>query len=377
MKKIVFLTGTRADFGKLKTLISRVEASKEFSCTVFVTGMHMLKKYGLSALEIEKQKYSDIYSFINQREGDSMDHIAANTVHGIGSYLHENPCDLLVIHGDRVEALAGALVGALTNIRIAHIEGGELSGTVDELIRHAVTKMAHSHFVANEEAQQRLIQMGEDERSVFVIGSPEVDIMLSDSLPSLEEAKERYDIMFDNYALSIFHPVTTERHHMEQIASDYFDALEQSKRNYLIIYPNNDVGNEAIFRAIEKHRDNPRFLIYPSTRFEYFLTLLNHCQFIIGNSSVGVREAPIYGVPTINVGTRQNKRNSISTITSVDYDTDDILKAIRSIPEKFRHKPDFTFGLGDSHHRFMKVIEGADFWSLPLQKSFIDRPLSP
>src|SRR6266705_1787677 len=126
-----------------------------------------------------------------------MDLVLANTVQGLGHFVREFPQDLIVVHGDRVETLAGAIVGALRNILVAHIEGGEVSGTVDELIRHAVSKLSHLHFVANTEFAERLVQMGENEDSVFVIGSPEIDIMLSENLPGLEEVRKHYEIPLD------------------------------------------------------------------------------------------------------------------------------------------------------------------------------------
>src|SRR4030095_1671604 len=207
-KRIVFLTGTRADFGKLKSLIERIRGHKHFEVYIFATGMHMDNKYGYTVHEIEKCGYTNIYKYINHDSESLMDITLSRTIEGFANYVRMIRPDLVVVHGDRIEALAGATVGALNNILVAHIEGGELSGTVDELIRHAVSKLSHTHFVANDEAKKRLIQMGELEESVFVIGSPDMDVMLSENLPGIEAVKEYYEIEFDNYALSIFHPVT-------------------------------------------------------------------------------------------------------------------------------------------------------------------------
>jgi len=154
----MFLTGTRADFGKLKSLISILTNSGDFHVSIFVTGMHMLRKYGFTANEVSKAGYKNIYQFINQKPGDSMDVVLAKTITGLSDYVKETQPNMIVVHGDRVEAMAGAIVGSLNNILVSHIEGGEVSGTIDELSRHAVSKWAHLHFVANTEAQLRLIQ---------------------------------------------------------------------------------------------------------------------------------------------------------------------------------------------------------------------------
>jgi UDP-N-acetylglucosamine 2-epimerase (hydrolysing) len=177
--------------------------------------MHMLSRYGSTAIEIHKAGFDNIFPYINQDASvnSQMDLVLANTIQGLGHYIRECPPDLIVVHGDRIEALAGAIVGALNNILVAHIEGGEVSGSVDELIRHAVSKSSHLHFVANDEARARLVQMGEARSSIFVIGSPDIDVMLSDSLPDLEEVKTKYEIPFAEYAIFLLHPVTTELQH--------------------------------------------------------------------------------------------------------------------------------------------------------------------
>src|SRR5437868_11706602 len=180
MKRIVFLTGTRADFGKLKSLIEILHNDDSYEVNIFATGMHLDVTYGYTVHEIEKCGYDHIFKYQNHDDEALMDITLARTIQGFSAYIRNIRPDLIVVHGDRIEALAGATVGALNNILVAHIEGGELSGTVDELIRHAVSKLSQTHFVANEEAKNRLMQMGERAESIFVIGSPDMDVMLSD-----------------------------------------------------------------------------------------------------------------------------------------------------------------------------------------------------
>ena len=365
------MTGTRADFGKLKALMLALELDQNFELHVFVTGMHMLANYGYTCEEVERIGFSNIYKYINQNEKDGMDQVLAKTINGLSDYIREIRPDLLIIHGDRVEALAGATVGALNNILTAHIEGGEVSGTIDELIRHAVTKMSHVHFVANQEAQKRLIQLGEDENVVHVIGSPDVDVMNSDSLPSLAEVRRHYEISFSEYSVLAFHPVTTEVAKLREQTLIMLDALERSERNYVVIYPNNDLGAEVILEEYKRIASNPRFKIFPSMRFEYFLSLLKHAEFMIGNSSAGVREAPHFGVPAVNLGSRQHNRVTSSLVVNAALTPDGIDAAIRNTVALPR-EAECLFGDGDSARHFLEILSEESFWTHSKQKHFID-----
>lgn len=372
MKKILFLTGTRADFGKIKSLIQILEDNEGFEVYVFITGMHLQEKYGSTYLEIERCGFSNRYKFENFTHETTMDLTLAKTIEGLSSFVKDCNPDLIVIHGDRVEALAGAIVGSLNNILVAHIEGGEVSGTIDELIRHSTSKMSHIHFVSNELAKKRLIQMGELQESVFTIGSPDVDIMFSNDLPSLDVVKEYYEISFDKYAVVMFHPVTTESKYIKQYAANFVASLLADDTNYVVIYPNNDLGSESILEEYKKFESNTRFRVFPSLRFEYFLTLLKNAQFVIGNSSAGVREAPYYGIPVINIGTRQQNRVSNADIINVSYNQEEILFALQSIKSKKIEDKREDFGVGNSAQLFLQSLENNDIWKLNHQKQFRD-----
>jgi len=368
-KKIAFLTGTRADFGKIKSLLQILQDNQDFEPFIFVTGMHMMQTYGYTLIEVERSGFKNISTFKNHTDESTMDLTLAKTIKGFSAYIKQIKPDLIVVHGDRVEALAGAIVGSLNNILVAHIEGGELSGTIDELIRHSVSKLSHIHFVSNTAAAKRLLQMGEIKESIYTIGSPDVDIMFSDTLPTLDEVKEYYQIPFNKYAIVMFHPVTTEVSKMEQYANDFVDALLLSDKNYVVIYPNNDLGSKFIINAYQKLKDNKRFKIYPSIRFEYFLTLLKHSDYIVGNSSAGIREAPYYGIPTINIGTRQENRALHAHIINTNYAKNKILDALNASFETILlDKKDF--GNGNSAQQFLKSLNANILWKLNHQKQF-------
>jgi len=375
-KQILFVSGTRADFGKIKPLMQQVKDSDDFSYQIFVTGMHMLSVYGMTVHEIQKAGFENIYSFINQDSAitSQMDLVLATTVQGLAYYVRENKPDLLVVHGDRVESLAGAIVGSLNNILVAHIEGGERSGTIDELIRHAITKLSHIHFVSNDEARNRLIQMGEIPNSVFVIGSPDIDVMLSDQLPKLDAVKEKYDIPFQEYGIFIYHPVTTEIDELSAHIREVVDALVESQTSFVVIYPNNDIGADIIMTELKRLEGKPEFRMIPSMRFEHFLSLLNNARVILGNSSAGIREAPVYGVPTINIGTRQLNRFEYESIINVDYNKDEILNALKNLPCSV--EPSLHFGKGESAKLFLKELRSESLWNTSRQKQFMDFDLT-
>ncbi len=376
-RRVLFLTGTRADFGKLKPLIEATSRTPGFETAIFATGMHMLARYGATVNEIRKAKFANIFTYINQdgSRATQMDLVLATTVQGIGHYVREYPPDLLVVHGDRIETLAGAIVGALNNILVAHIEGGEVSGTIDELIRHAVTKLSHLHFVANTEARNRLLQMGERKDSVFTIGSPDVDVMLSGRLPSLKAVKAKYGIPFAKYVLLLYHPVTTELPLLREHTNAVFDAVKASGMNAVVIYPNNDAGAEVVLEKIQEIRRDRQFRVIPSMRFEYFLSLLKSAVAIVGNSSAGIREAPVYGVPTINVGTRQLNRYRYASIMDVDEDEVAVLDALRNLPTGVA--PSLHFGRGDSGRLFRKCLLDPRLWKTCRQKQFRDATAPP
>ena len=369
-KKILFISNTRADYGKIKSVILGCE--KKFKTYIFVTGMHLLKEYGSTYIQLLKDcKKTEIYRYKNQTKNLTQDIILANTIYGFNKYLKKIKPDLIITHGDRIETLAAAISGSVNNFLVTHIEGGELSGTIDEHLRHSISKLSHLHFVSNQSAKKRLSQMGEKKNSIFETGSPDLDIMKDRNLPSISDVKKRYKINFKDYIISIFHPVTTELSQLSSQTNIYFNALRNSDKKIILIYPNNDPGSKIILNQILKFKKNKNIKIIKSMRFEYFLRLLKECKLIIGNSSSAIREAPFYGVPTINVGSRQNQRAlNIKSIFNVNFDTFKILKKINYLyGQKF--KKNYSFGRGNSTQKILKILNSKSFWKTSLQKKFV------
>jgi UDP-N-acetylglucosamine 2-epimerase (hydrolysing) len=369
-KKLLFVTGTRADFGKLEPLALAAQKAG-FQISFFITGMHMMKRYGETRLEVKRFAGAEFFEFVNQREGDALDFILSKTILGFSDFVHEHRPDLVIIHGDRVEALAASLVCAMRYIRSAHIEGGEVSGTIDESIRHCNTKLCATHFVSSEAARQRVLALGEAPDRVYTIGSPELDTHAKPSGVTIEEVKARYAIPFDDYGIVIFHPVTSEVDTIGAQAQSLFACLEASGKNFVVIAPNNDPGTDAIFQVIEA-LPKDRFRLIPSMRFNYFSELMKNASAMIGNSSAGVREAPFLGLPSLDVGTRQNSRGIAESIANAEaMDTNSMNRFLQHSWAK-NFIGSMGFGAGTASEKFINVLSTHEYWLLPSQKAFND-----
>ncbi|MFN3936915.1 MAG: UDP-N-acetylglucosamine 2-epimerase [Gemmobacter sp.] len=370
MRQILFVTGTRADFGKVEPLATAARDAG-FDVAFFVTGMHMLDRYGLTKIEVARTPGVAVHEFLNQRPGDPQDMILAKTVLGFSDFVAEHRPDLVVVHGDRVEALACALVAATNYVRCAHVEGGEVSGTIDEVFRHCNTKLAHHHFVSSEAARDRVLALGEAADSVHAIGSPELDRHAGPSGVTLDAVRDRYAIPFDDYGIAVFHPVTSEAAQMAAQADALFGALEASGRCFVVILPNNDPGAEPILDRIGR-LPSDRFRCLPSMRFAHFSELMKHAGCVVGNSSAGVREAPFLGIPSLDVGTRQTNRAAAPSVHHAAAGDRSAVAAFLDRQWGRRFPAHRAFGEGRATERFVAVLKDPAFWEVPLQKSFRD-----
>jgi UDP-N-acetylglucosamine 2-epimerase (hydrolysing) len=370
LKKLLFVTGTRADFGKLEPLASAA-VKNGYSVTFFVTGMHMIERYGLTKEEVHRNKIFDVVEFINQRSGDPLDIILSKTIIGFSDFVKEFKPDLVLVHGDRIEALASCIVCSTNYIRCIHIEGGEVSGTIDEQFRHCNTKLASDHLVSSSSARERILRLGENENAVHVIGSPELDIHSQDSGVSMNQVRERYSIRAEDYGICIFHPVTSELDTIGLQAKKLFGCLKTSNQYFVVILPNNDPGSSHILKEIEE-LSKDQFRVLPSIRFNYFSELMKNASIIVGNSSMGVREAPFLGIPSINIGSRQLNRSTASSIQHINGNN---LSMLNEILENFWGKSyprSEQFGDGGSCDAFIKILESGKLWKKPPQKYFVD-----
>jgi UDP-N-acetylglucosamine 2-epimerase (hydrolysing) len=370
-RHLLFLTGTRADFGKLEPLaVAARDAGHRV--TFFVTGMHMMDRYGQTRNEVRRVPGVAVEEFVNQAEGDPQDLVLARTVTGFSAYARQVKPDLIVLHGDRIEALAGALVAATNYVRSAHVEGGEVSGTIDEVFRHCNTKLCTHHFVSSDAAARRVMALGEPPETIHTIGSPELDFHDRPSGVTLDAVRDRYEIGFADYGIAVFHPVTSEQDTIGQQAADLFGALDSSGRNFVVIAPNNDPGSREIFAVLDR-LPKARFRVLPSMRFGHFSELMKNAACMVGNSSAGVREAPFLGLPSLDIGTRQTNRAEAPSVVCCEAADQtgigDFLADHWGRPAE-RHQ---GFGQGSAADRFVEVLSRPEFWALSLQKAFRDQ----
>jgi UDP-N-acetylglucosamine 2-epimerase (hydrolysing) len=367
-RQILFVTGTRADYGKLEPLAAATRDAG-FGVSFFITGMHMMARYGETRLEVKRFAGAEFFEFVNQRAGDPQDLVLAKTVLGFSDFVHEHRPDLVVVHGDRIESLAVSLVCATRYLPAAHIEGGEVSGNIDESIRHCNSKLCASHFVSSESARSRVLSLGEPDSSIYVIGSPELDSHGRPSGVTMEAVRSRYGIPFADYGIAVFHPVTSEAETIGAQAQALFDRLEASGRNFVVILPNNDPGTEDVMAVLDRLPE-ARFRLIPSMRFAYFSELMRNASAFVGNSSVGVREAPFLGIPSLDVGTRQSGRAAAATIVGCSPFDAAAIDAFLADTWGRRFPPDTSFGAGNAAQRFVDVLRDESFWNRSLQKTF-------
>jgi UDP-N-acetylglucosamine 2-epimerase (hydrolysing) len=371
VKKILFITGTRADFSKIEPLAAAIV--HDHTVGFFVTGMHLQSRFGMTKMEVRRFPADYFFEFDNDPTGSSsLQEILIETIKGLEVCIKEFNPDLLVIHGDRVEAFAASIYSAFSGLRSAHIEGGEVSGALDEQLRHCNTKLCGKHFVSNDTARERVARLGEQPETVYAIGSPELDLHQHSTDISFADVFRRYGVSFipKDYAILIYHPVDDFTDRIEKEAQLVFESIIRSKKNFVVIFPNNDPGSEYIFRWLDRLKGE-RFILVPSMRASHFSILLRNAAVFVGNSSAGVREAPFLGIPTINVGSRQQGRHSCDSIFDVSLTSGHFDKLIEDCWDR-RFESSSAFGTGDTGAKFKDILATAEFWKFSFPKQFYD-----
>ena len=341
-KKIVALTGTRAEYGILKPIFKRVIASKNLELFLIAVGMHLSKDFGYTITDIEKDGFS-IYSTIetidmNDTGKGMANHIGKNIIK-MGEVLDKINPDIFLVLGDRSEALAGAVSAACMNLFIVHLHGGEISGSIDNSFRQAITKLAHLHLVATEKSKDNIIKMGEDPSRIFVVGAPGLDEIHINNAIVNNIPKEMGLKVNEPTVLLVQHPVVPESHFSAQQIKETLDAVVELGLQTILIYPNADPGGRRMIKIIKEYTDKYNFIkgFENLPRTEY-LSLLKFVDVMVGNSSSGIIEAPSFHLPVVNIGTRQKGRERADNTLEVGYDKKSIKEAIHKslYDEKFK-----------------------------------------
>jgi len=363
MRTIAFLTGSRGEWGYIRPVLELIERDPGLAYQIVATNMHLLPQFGTSASEIERDGFR-----ISERIHMTYDgYTAATMTKSLASLLLELPTclqrlrpDILVLAGDRGEQLMGAIAGLHLQIPVAHIQAGELSGNVDGVVRHAITKLAHIHFAANEEFAERVRRMGEAPFRVFNTGAPLVDELVSGQITAEPDLVKKYRLdRSQPLVLAVQHPVTEE----EAFAGDQveltIEALLEVGWPAVFVFPNADAGSEMIRGRLAKLK-RPNIRLFRNLPRQDYLGIMRAADVMVGNSSSGIMEAPTFGTPAVNIGRRQNGRPQGENVINTGYDREEIVRAIRrAASPEFRQRAVASvnpYGDGRASERIVGVL---------------------
>lgn len=371
MRKICVVIGSRANYGSIKSAMSAIGAHADLTLQIVVGASALLDRYGSVIDLIEGDGFIPEERIHMLIEGETPLTMAQSTGFGLIELARVfdrlKPSVVLTV-GDRFETMATAIAASYMNIPLAHTMGGEISGTIDESIRHAVTKLAHIHFPANEHAAERIIRMGEDPARVHVVGCPRMDIVSEiaarhTKAPSREwlekEGVGGHIHLSGPYLLVMQHPVTTEYGQGEGQVMETLHALEELGLPAFMLWPNADAGSEDISRGMRKFRElrNPEHIrFYKNLPLDVFVPLLAHCACMVGNSSAAIREGSFLGIPAVNIGTRQLGRERGGNTVDVPHNRDAIMDAVKKQVAHGKYSGSLLYGDGKAGKRIADTL---------------------
>lgn len=366
MRKISIITERRADYSRFLPIIKEIEKDNELEYSLIVTGNHLMEKHGYTVEEIKKDNIRIDYTFEmfidDEDSGAGMSKALGIAINKLPDILNDQKPDLILSGFDIAANLAITIVGAHMNIPVFHIQGGEVTGTIDESIRHAMSKFAHYHFAANEDACQRLIKLGELPEHVFDVGCPSIDALLNveDDINILEKYNLRTP-----FFLVLQHPVTTEFGKSESQILETIKAVNEFKDyDKLFILPNNDAGHAKIIEKVQLSGSK----YVDALGISDYVNLLKRSSGLIGNSSSGIHETPTFNIPTINIGSRQSGRLRSNNVFDSKYNKDEIIKAIRLAINWHGNVADKIYGNGNSSSLIVKYLKELDISDNIIQK---------
>jgi len=369
MKKVCVVVGSRANYSSIKSAMAAVRDHSKLELQLVVGASALLDRYGTVADLIEQDGFEADEKVFMLIEGETPGTMAKST--GLG--LLELPTafdrlrpDVVITVGDRFETIATALAASYMNIPLAHTMGGEVSGNIDESIRHAVTKFANVHFPASEDAAERIVRMGEDPETVHAVGCPRIDLAAevlaqpSDGLGDLLRFGVGGTFDLDSKFLLVSqHPVTTEYGHGERQITETLKSVQALDLPAIVLWPNADAGAEHVARGIRKfreHEDDSQLHFFKNLPADDYVRLMRKTACLVGNSSSGIREGSFIGTPAVNVGPRQDGRARGKNVIDVDYNRDAIADAVRSQLGHGPYDSESIYGDGRAGERIADVL---------------------
>ncbi|KAH8696213.1 hypothetical protein BGW36DRAFT_451378 [Talaromyces proteolyticus] len=374
-RRIAFSSNTRADWVKLHPLAD-ILVDNGFDVDIFITGMHMVKEYGSTYEEIVKNRKFGVFTRQTWAPGDSEIENATATMGATFQLLQQFDYDLLIVHGDRLEAKAAADAAHLSRCRLGHVEGGELTGGDDNKNRYAITAIADYHFPSSQDAADRLIASGQRIGTIFPIGSPDLDVFLRPSAISIDDVLRKYSIPFKEFGIAPFHTNSAESESSGEQAKNFYGALLDSGRNFVIPRPNNDKGTEKVQEVLDALPKN-RVCVAPNFEFNDYIVLLKEAGCVAGNSSVVVTSAPALGKLCLNIGSRQQGR-APPTDGLFNFSPNDREGILGCLAENWggKYSRNVHYGDGRAAERFFEALNSEEFWKVSQQKLLFDQKAS-
>lgn len=370
-RKICVVVTARPSYSRIQTALQAIKADPDLELQLVAASSAILDRYGNAVRYMEQDGFeiaSRVYMVV---EGENLTTMAKTTGLGLlelATAFDNLKPDIVVTIADRFETIATAIAASYMNIPLAHVQGGEITGTIDEKVRHAITKLADIHLVSTQKAGENVIRMGEDPSSVYITGCPSIDIAASilnsptvnfDPFSKYKGVGAIFDMKSD-YLVVMQHPVTTEYERARAQVLETLHAVHEIGLPTFWFWPNVDAGSDGTSKGIRMYRENerpPNIHFFKNMESEDFLRLIYNCCCLIGNSSVGIREASFLGIPTVNVGSREAGRERGKNVLDVDYNRRQIISAIEKQLAKGRYPSDALYGSGDAGQKIAYILK--------------------
>ena len=370
-KKICVVINNRANYARIKSVLTAIKNNNKLELQIVLGSSAILNRYGAVSNIIKKDGFKINQIVYTLVEGENLLTMSKST--GLSIIEFSTAFDLLkpdivLVVADRYETLAAGIAASYMNIVLAHTQGGEVTGSIDESVRHATTKLAHIHFPASLNAKKNIIKMGENPKKVYLVGCPSLDLIKKKQLNINEKFKKKYSkygvgelkIDFNKpYIVILQHPVTTEYEHIKKNIEQTIKAALKIKQQIVWLWPNVDAGSDIVSKSIRRAREElkPKNIRWQKNyNPEDYLKLIYNSSCLVGNSSSAIREGAFLGIPAVNIGNRQHNREHGKNIIHVDYNSKNILKAINKQIKKKKYSRNKIFGDGKAGERIAKIL---------------------
>jgi UDP-hydrolysing UDP-N-acetyl-D-glucosamine 2-epimerase len=372
-RHVCFVVNSRANYARIKSTIAAAQERDDLQISIILGASALLYKYGNVADLIKRDGFevsAEVYTIVDGDKPVTMAKTTALSILELSSQFDRLKPDVVLTVADRYETLGTAIAASYMNIPLAHTQGGEITGSIDESVRHACTKLAHLHFPASQSAAKVLEQLGENPKHIYVTGCPSIDIAKNTKKEELGDILQRYSGVGPPidasraFLLVSQHPVTTEFLDAKSQILETLKAIEEMGTQTIWLWPNVDSGSDAISKTLRTYREktpNSKIHFYRNFSAEDYVNILRTTSCIIGNSSSGIRESSFLGTPAVNIGTRQDGRERGRNVIDVTYNKEKILSAIELQSNRGRVSPEFIYGDGSAGVKMVNVLAGSNF----------------